>query len=901
MTSQQWEQVKDFFEAALELSPSERGAFLARSCSHDDGVRQEVESLLAAHERDSDFMSEPVGHLIPDDKPILVSGQRLEHYEVIAPLGKGGMGQVYLAVDTRLRRKVAIKLLPASYTNDADRIMRFEQEAQTASALNHPNIVTIHEIGRSDSLQFISTEFIDGATLREHLNNSRMPVTEVLEVAAQVASALQAAHDAGIIHRDIKPENLMVRRDGIVKVLDFGLAKLGSQDFPAIQFSDDSSSPVDTKAGVVMGTIGYMSPEQARGEEVDVRTDIWSLGVVLYEMTSGHAPFAGATASHLLASMLENQPPSLSSDLEVPAELERIIMKALNKNTADRYQTVRDLAVDLKNLKDEIEVQLRLTRTLNSNPSMNEVTVGRLAAFDTTRNVVARTDESFPGKPKTRVGFIGHAIMRRKAFVGAALVLLVAAVGWAYFAVQAGRKATSASGKKLIAILPLEPIRATDRDDIYQIGIADSLIHRLGSMNGFYVKSLGATQKYAGTKQDPITVGKEQKVDFVLASSYQLADGRISVTAQLFNVETGVMEGSYKIERESSSVFALQDAIALEIGNKLSAHFRTTSNEQAPKRGTTNEEAYRLYLQGMYLANNRNAEDARKAVEALEQAVSLDPNYARAWAGLGYTRRTVSLYNNSLSTHETYQKSIQAIEKALALDVNLSEAHSALCENKYLYEWDFVGAEQECKLAIQLDPDSAQAHEIYARYLMGRGRHDEALSEIKLAIDLEPASKFNQRNLGRALWYARRYDEAATQFKRVLAMDQTFMGTYSWLTSTLALQGKEAEAFEQFRKLMAARKVEAKTVQVFERAYQTSGWHGVWREWLKNFDKVGGLNLDAAMYHSQLGNKDEAFAYLEKMYQRREIWMAYLRVEPRFDPLRDDPRFTELLRRVERN
>ena len=899
MTSQQWEQVKDFFAAALELSPSERSDFLARACSDDDDVRQEVESLLAAHERDSAFMSEPVGHLIPDDKPILVSGQRLEHYEVIAPLGKGGMGQVYLAVDTRLRRKVAIKLLPASYTNDADRIMRFEQEAQTASALNHPNIVTIHEIGRSDSLQFISTEFIDGTTLREHLNNTRMSVTEVLEVAAQVASALQAAHDAGIIHRDIKPENLMVRRDGIVKVLDFGLAKLGSQEFPALQFSDDSSSTVDTKAGVVMGTVGYMSPEQARGEEVDVRTDIWSLGVVLYEMTSGRAPFSGDTASHLITSMLENQPPLFSSP-EVPPELERIIMKALSKNTADRYQTARDLGVDLKNLKDELDVQIRLKRTLDSNPNMNDAAAGGLRAFETIRNVVAHTDQPFSGKPKTRVGLLGHEIIRRKVFVGTALVLLAAVVGWAYLAVQ-GRKATSASGNKLIAILPLEPISVADRDDIYQIGIADALIHRLGSMNGFYVKSLGATQKYAGTKQDPTTVGKEQKVDYVLASSYQLADGRISVTAQLFNVETGVMEGTYKIERESSSVFAMQDAIALEIGNRLSAHFGVTSNPQTAKRGTTNEEAYRLYLQGMYLANNRNAEDARKAVEALEQAVSLDPNYARAWAGLGYSRRTVSLYNNSLSTHETYQKSIQAIERALALDVNLSEAHSALCENKYLYEWDFVGAEHECKLAIQLDPDSAQAHEIYSRYLMGRGRHDEALSEIKLAIDLEPASKFNQRNLGRALLYARRYDEAAAQFKRVLAMDQNFIGTYSWLTSTLVLLGKEAEAFEHFRKLLAARKVEAKTAQVFERAYQTSGWHGVWRELLKNFDKVGGLNLDAAMYHSQLGNKDEAFAYLEKMYQRREIWMAYLRVEPRFDPLRDDPRFHELLRRVERN
>jgi eukaryotic-like serine/threonine-protein kinase len=896
MNSQQWQQVKELFEAALEHVQPARGAFLSEACPDDDEVRAEVQSLLAAHERDSGFMNEPIGNLILEDKPVLHPGQRLGNYEVTAPLGKGGMGQVYLAVDTRLRRQVAIKLLPSSYTNDSDRVMRFEQEAQTASALNHPNIVTIHEIGQAESLHFISTEFIDGTTLREHLNKTRMPVAEVLDVATQVAFALQAAHDAGIIHRDIKPENLMLRRDGIVKVLDFGLAKLGSQDLPAVQPSVRSWSTVDTNAGVVMGTVGYMSPEQARGEEVDVRTDIWSLGVVLYEMTAGRAPFAGATASHLLASMLESQPPPLSLDLEVPAELERIITKALSKNTAERYQTARDLAVDLKNLRSELEVQVRLKRTLDSNPAMSNATP---RVLDTTHNLVARTNESFPARPITRVGFILRELSRRKALAGAAFVVLVIAAGWTYFAVKAGRFGSSATGNKSIAILPLKPIKEADGGDVYQIGIADSLIHRVGSMNGFSVKSLGAIQKYAGTEQDPITVGKEQKVDYVLAANYQLADGRISVTAQLFNVETGVMEGSYRIERDSSSVFAMQDAIALEIGNKLSTHFGATSNPQTAKRGTTNEEAYRLYLQGMYLANLRNLEDCLKAIQALEQAVALDPNYARAWAGLGYAHRTLSNYRYSASTQETYQKSIGAINKALSLDQNLSEAHSALCENKYLFEWDFAGAEMECKLAIQLDPNSSQAHEIYSRYLMGRGRHEEAIAEIKTAIDLEPTSKFNQHIFGRVLFCARRFKEAEDQFKRVIAMDQNYGASYSWLTSTLALQRKDAEAFDWFIKLLSIRKVEEETVQVFKSAFQTSGWHGVWREWVIRSDKLGGSVFERGAYSAQIGDKDKAFDYLEKVYQRREIWNTYLRVDPRLDPIRDDPRFHELLQRVE--
>jgi tetratricopeptide (TPR) repeat protein len=282
----------------------------------------------------------------------------------------------------------------------------------------------------------------------------------------------------------------------------------------------------------------------------------------------------------------------------------------------------------------------------------------------------------------------------------------------------------------------------------------------------------------------------------------------------------------------------------------------------------------------------------------LEQAVELDPNYARAWAGLAYAHRTVSIWSD-LTTRETHEKSIAAINRALQLDENLSEGHSALCENKYLYEWDFAGAERECKRAIELEPNSSQAHEIYSRYLMGRGRHDEAIAEIETAIDLEPTSKFNQRNYGRALFYARRYPEAVTQFKRVIAMDQNFVGTYSWLTSTLALQGKESEAYEWFRKLLSVRKVDDETVKTFERAYQTSGWRGVWREWLTKFDKVGGTNFDGAAYNAQLGDRDKALEYLETIFQRREIWLTYLRVDPRLDPLRNDPRFIELLTRVE--
>lgn len=743
MTSEQWQLVKELFEGALERGHVERAVFLREACSGAPEIQQEVESLLEAHERDDAFMNQPVGKLIAEDQPILSSGQRLAHYEVIEPLGKGGMGQVYLALDIRLRRKVALKLLSSTYTNDEDRVKRFEQEAQAASALNHPNIVTIHEIGQTVSLRFMSTEFIDGETLREHIKNNRLPLVRVLEIATQVASALHAAHEAGIVHRDIKPENLMIRHDGIVKVLDFGLAKLGSQDLGALQPLTTIASTVDTTAGIVMGTVGYMSPEQARGEQVDARTDIWSLGVVLYEMLAGRPPFAGATTKSEIVSILESQPPPLTSEDDLPEELERIIMRALSTTAAHRYQTANELAQDLKNLKDELEVEARLKRAFGPGTDDLAFTQGRtqlttlLGRFKTTRSMAA-----------------------------ALVFLLTAGAGWAYLSVKA---------RKTQSVTSIAPV----------------------------------------------------------------------------------------------------------------------------KRGTTNEDAYRLYLQGMYLANNRNVDDARKAVEVLEQAVALDPNYARAWAGLAYAHRTLSLYRDSLSTHETYQKAIPAINKALALDPNLSEAHSALCENKYLYEWDFPGAEQECRLAIQLDPNSALAHEIYSRYLMGRERHDEAIAEIKAAIDLEPASRFNQRNYGRALFYARRYAEAEKQFIRVAEMDPNFIVTYTWLIAALKQQRKDSEAFAWFRKLLSLRRVDDRTVRSFERIYKSGGWHGIAQEWLKRLDELGGNNLNAAALNAELGDNDQAFEYLEKIYQRREIWVTYLRVDPQFDPLRNDPRFEELLNRVE--
>ena len=455
-----------------------------------------------------------------------------------------------------------------------------------------------------------------------------------------------------------------------------------------------------------------------------------------------------------------------------------------------------------------------------------------------------------------------------------------------------------------IEALPAKAINSANRDEIYEIGIADSLILKLNSIKGFVVRPLSMMRKYADVGQQPLAAGREQKTDYVLASNYQLEGGKIRITAQLWNVASGQIEETYKSEKDAADVFAMQDAIASEVGNVLSARFGATPSGRTAKRGTTNQEAYRLYLQGMHILGKRTSADAKKAVEVLEQSLRLDPNYARAWAGLAQAHRTVGNFGGS-NRQEESQKSIEAINKALALDKNLADAHCALCEAKFSYEWDFDGAERECKRAVELDPNSSQAHSVYSRYLNCRRRSDEGIAEIKTAIELEPASLVNQRDYGVSLYHARRYADAVTQLKRVIAMDEKFNTAYNWLIVALEIQGNYPEAFEWFMKGRArnfpASQTEQEITQAYQAAYQTSGWQGMLFEQIRRFedqtDKTDPY-FQVAVLYAKVGNKNKAFEYLEKSYQTREAWMSLLQVEPGLDSVRDDPRFDELVKRV---
>jgi DNA-binding winged helix-turn-helix (wHTH) protein/tetratricopeptide (TPR) repeat protein len=478
----------------------------------------------------------------------------------------------------------------------------------------------------------------------------------------------------------------------------------------------------------------------------------------------------------------------------------------------------------------------------------------------------------------------------------ASALTIVALLAIGFYLIKSSSTSQS-RGRTTIAVLPLKSIDGVNRDPIYELGIAESLILKLSSAKDLVVRRLSATRKYYDIDQDPTAAGREQQVDYVLAANYQLAGGKIKVSAQLFNVANGQIEETYTKEQDAGDVFAMQELIAGEIGNKLLARFVTKSSSPTAKLGTTNEEAYRLWLLAMYLYDRRDRADAQRAIELLEQAIQLDPKFARAWAGKAHVHR--ALANFSGNTHAEYKNSMEAINKALELDENLADAHSALCENKYFYERDFLGAELECKRAIKLNPNSSLAHQIYSRNLMVLERFDDSIAEIKTAIDLEPTSLFSQRNFGIAYYYARRYAEAVAQFKRVTEMDPNFEATYPWLINTLKLQGNEVEAFEWFVKWQVVRKADDQTIQVYKTAYQASGWRGVGNEYVKRFDesKIRTYFMEACMA-AQAGNKDKALEYLDKSNERREWGMAYIRFEPALDILRGDSRFDELVRRV---
>jgi serine/threonine protein kinase/tetratricopeptide (TPR) repeat protein len=914
MKPEQWQEINLLFNSALEREPGQRAAFLNQACAGNESLRQEVEALIAAHDQAGSFIEAPAfavaAEMLRGDQGQPLVGHSFGPYRIVAAIGAGGMGDVYLAQDTRLGRQVALKLLPTYFTSDAERVRRFQQEARAVSALNHPNIITIHEIGRVEERHFIATEFIDGETLRALLGRARLSLRATLDMAIQVASALVAAHKAGIVHRDIKPENVMVRReDGIVKVLDFGLVKLTEKHAP--QYAESAAPTrafVKTEAGVVMGTVSYMSPEQTRGLQVDARTDIWSLGVLLYEMVAGRMPFAGETASDVMASILKTEPLLLTRLMpKAPEELERIVSKALAKDREERYQTAKDLMIDLKRLKQRLDVEAEIERTSipeSGGPIAVLTTRGGQAAVETVHHSAALTgDGSNVAQPTSSAEYVVSKVKRHKAaaFVALAVLAIAFVAAFAYFSHYVSRS----PGITSVAVLPFVNANGDAEIEYLSDGISESLINSLAQLPQLKVIARSSSFRYRSKDADPQEVAKALGVEVIMTGRVtQRGDGLV-VSTELMDARDRTQIWGERYDRKLTDLPSLQGEIARDVSEKL--HLRLTSSEQQglARRGTENTEAYQAYLKGRYYWNRGLAPGYEKSRDFYQQAINLDPSYALAYSGLASYYGFLSA-NGLLPPDETWPRAEVAANQALALDPTLAEAFGGLAGVKLYYYRDWPTAERYFRRAIELNPKLAEVQMHYALNLNRFGRNEEALALGQRAVELEPLSLRLSQNWARLLYFVRQYDRAIDQFRKTLELDPNFPPAHEWLGYAYEQKGIQREAVAEWSKALSLSGA-SEQASSLERAYVTSGFEMAVRalaqqrlenlnERMKRSEYVPAFEYVTA--YTRLGDKEQAVAWLDKAVQERNQFALEVKVNPLYDKLRDDLRFQDIVKKV---
>jgi eukaryotic-like serine/threonine-protein kinase len=735
--AERWRRIEEVFHAALDLEPQARPAFLQQACGDDNELIKEVESLLDSSDKTTDFVPQAVlevAHEMSAEDPhnvatgiqsgffkmTIAAGAELAHYKVISMLGAGGMGEVYLAEDLRLRRKVALKMLAPELTGDEHGLQRFEQEARAASALNHPNILTVYEFGQADGLHFIASEFVEGTTLRQRLGSGRLELDAAIDIAIQIASALAAAHASGIVHRDIKPENVIVRSDGIVKVLDFGIAKLSPRrSGQTVRRSASNLAVLTSEPGIVLGTPKYMSPEQARGIAVDARSDIFSLGSVIYEMVTGRAAFEGETSSDVIAEILKVEPrPPAELAPEVPSEVERIIIKALRKDRATRYQGVADLQVDLQDFKKEAEFQAKLQGPVRSSQPQRAISDRRTPA----RALPLPLEEvSSP----------------RSSWLWPIAALLIALLVVGYFLVRKPRTSPAAREPRSLAILPFRNLNGDPQTDFLGFSLADEIITKLDYVNALTVRPSSSVDKYRNQVIDPRKVAADLNVDTLLTGSYMKDGDDLRITAQLIDVKPDKILWRESIDVKYDKLLTVQDRVAQQIVKQLELKLSPAEAANLKAERPINATAYEAYLRGIDLYS---LNEFAPAIEMLQKATELEPNYAPAWAHLGRAYTT----NASLQFggREHYEKAQAAYEKAIALNPALVEPRIYMAN----LLTDTGKVEQAVPLlrsALQDSPNNAEAHWELGYAYRFAGMLKESVEECEKARQNNPKVKIS--------------------------------------------------------------------------------------------------------------------------------------------------------------
>jgi eukaryotic-like serine/threonine-protein kinase len=852
MTAERWQQIESLYHLALEHPFAERRVFVAGICNGDGELQREIESLLASQETAGDFIEEPItgaaARVLSIQQTRMLISREISHYKILSLLGAGGMGEVYLAEDTALYRKVALKLFHSHLARDNEIHERFMREARLAASLDHPNICTVYEVGETEGRPFIAMRHVQGKTLKDLIAGQPLALESLFSISLQVADALAAAHSRGIIHRDIKAENIMVASDGRVQVLDFGIAKLLEKEEQDTRL---------TTGGRAMGTPAVMSPEQARGERVDARTDIFSFGVVIYEMATGRLPFIGKSQADIISALLkEGQTPAAKINKKITRQLSAVIGRALEKEPDRRHCSMEAMISALQEAKTDSHGDHRLGAT------------------------------------------IFHRVHKGLATAILVTVAVVAAGVMYYFWPQHG-----ASHVRSIAILPFKPLTAESRNESLEMGMADTLITRLSNLRQLAVRPMSSVRRYAAAEQDPIAAGREQRVDAVLDGSIQKSGERIRVTVRLISLTDGHQLWADKFEEQFRDIFSVEDSISERVAAALSPTLSRQEKKELAKHYTDNPEAHELYLKGRFFWNKRTPDNFQNAISYFRRAVDKDPNYALAYSGLADAYCLLGPYGGS-PPNETMPKAKAAALKALELDDNLAEAHASLALILDYYDWDYSGALREVDRAIQLNPNYATAHQWRGEFLMALARHDEAIGEIRRALELDPLSLIINRVLGDAYYFARRYDEAVDQFRKTIDMDPNFRTAYWFLAAAYECKGMYQDAVVEGTKEveLGGDKEDAAAAAAMRKAYANGGWNGYWQYVLASLKESASQKFvhpsSIARACAEVGEKDEAFAWLQKAYQERDYQMTLLKVNPLFDSLRSDPRFNDLLRRV---
>jgi serine/threonine protein kinase/Tfp pilus assembly protein PilF len=833
----------------------------------------------------------------------LSSNTTLSHYRIVSKLGAGGMGEVYLAQDTsELGRKVALKVLPDTVAADKHRLQRFTQEARTVSNLNHPNILTVYEFGQTQSVCFMATEFVDGLTLRQYVSKRRLKLIDLLDVAIQIVAALNAAHEAGVTHRDLKPDNVMIRRDRIVKVLDFGLAKLSEREampIGSVASEDATQLQVNTTPGAVMGTVSYMSPEQSAGKEVDQRTDIWSFGVLLYEMLAGVLPFQGKDVHREIIAIQESEPAPLSQTVEgVPERLEEIVAKCLAKEREERYQTAKDLLIDLRNFRRKLDLDAEIERTVAPAQRSTSAAAKQASTKHEARTVIFKSAET-SDRPQSNTA-ADHTKTKLKWILASSLVLLVLAGAFV-----AGRYFTANKQIESIAVMPFVNTSGAPDVEYLSDGMTETLISVLSQIPKLSVKSRSTVFYYKGKETSPKRIGEELNVQAVLLGRLVQQGEDLKLSVELVNTATQNVIWSEQYSRKRTELLTLQTQLAHDISQKLQTKLTQTEEPDLEKKYTSSAEAYELYLKGRYHWNRRTVEDDIKSLDYFQKAVKVDPKFALAYVGVSDAQIMLGIPDamaGTVSPSSILSAAKAAAEKAIEIDPTMAEAYASRGHVRWK-SFDWSGAESDFKHSIELNPNYSYAHLFYSVFLTYNGRIEEGLTEARRAAELDPYSIPIVANACYIYALARRYDEAIALGKRAVEFDDSIPIGHQRLGVAYEGKGILPEAITEYKTAVDKSNRVQLAVASLAHAYARAGNQIEARKLLTELEERASRDfispyLRATVYAS-LGEKERAIELLEEAYAEHSIDIVQAKIDPNLDALRSEQRFQTLVKKME--